>query len=125
LPQLAVSVGTAALADIDAAVGSASAAGIDLVSLRTAMGVTDMATPGTAAFSAAQANLADAQISLQASLGASDVAILQIDQVTTATAPLAREGLTAAIDASHRLSSLVEARTSVRRAATNLANASS
>lgn len=116
---------TAALAtDIGIAAGYAIGAGVDLTSLSAIASSSGATTRGTAAYAATQSSLTDAGAAIQTSIASADDSLAGI-QVSDAGSPQAGvAGLLAATEASERLSSLITARSYVRRAAVSLANAS-
>jgi hypothetical protein len=124
LLQPAVSIATAALADIGSAIDSASGGGVDLSSLQSTLSASGATTRGTAAYMAAQSSLADAQSSINTSIDVADAALTNAGAADVNSAQAGAANLLAATDATGQLSSLVSAGTYVRRAATNLANAS-
>jgi hypothetical protein len=120
----AVSLATAALADVGAATVNASYAGVDLSPLQTALAAQGATTRGTAAYTAAQACLIDARSSIRTAIQASENTLTGVSVADVESAPVGVAGLTAATDAAGQLSSLSSADSYVRRTATNLANAS-
>lgn len=120
----ATSLATVALADISMAAGYASDAGVDLSPLQTALAAPRATTRGTAAYTAAQTCLADAQSSIDTSIVAADATLTGVSVVDASTAQAGAATLRAATDATGQLSSLVSAGAYARRTAANLANAS-
>lgn len=124
LSQPLVSLATAALADVGAAAGYASNAGVDLTPLQTALAAPGATTRGTAVYTAAQSCLADAQSSINTSISAADATLTGLGAADAGSAQAGVASLLAATDASGQLSSLVLAGAYTRRTAINLANAS-
>jgi hypothetical protein len=124
LLQTVVSLATAALADIGAAAGYASDAGMDLSPLQTALAAPGATTRGTSAFVTAQSSLADAQSSIGASIDAANATLAGTSVENAGSAQAGAAGLSAATEASGRLTSLVSSGAYIRRTSINLANAS-
>ncbi len=125
LIEVAVALTSAVIGDINTAVGYASDAGLDLSGLPPVLAAPGASTFGTAAFTAAQASLNDAQSSIGASAGSAETTLAAISFADICTAQDGIAGLSAAADASGQLASLASAGALVRRAAVNLGNASS
>lgn len=124
LLQLGISLATAALSDIGAAVSYGSSAGLDLTSVQSLLAAPGATTRGTAAYTAAQVGLAQAQTSVDGSMNAANGTLGSIDFASVGTAQNGVTALATATDASGQLSSLTAAGAYVQRAATNLTNAS-
>jgi hypothetical protein len=124
LSQPFVSLATAALADVGAAAGYASAAGFDLSSLQTALAAPGATTRGTAVYTAAQSSLIEAQSSINTSVNTASTKLTGLGAADADSAQAGAANLLAATDASGQLSSLLSAVAYTRRAATSLANAS-
>jgi hypothetical protein len=124
LLQPVVSLGTAALADIGAAAGYASNAGLDLSTLQSALAASGATTRGTAAYTTAQSCLTDAQSSIDTCISTADAALAGLSITDVGSAKIGVANLLAAADAAGQLSSLVSAGAYVHRTATNLTNAS-
>jgi hypothetical protein len=120
----AVSLATAALADVGLAASDALDAGVDLSSLQTAIAAPGATTRGTAAYTGAQACLVDARSSIRTAIEASEVTLTGVGVAEVGSAQEGVAGLMAATDAAGELSSLASADSYVRRTSTNLANAS-
>ncbi len=120
----AVSLATAALADISTATAYAADGRVDLSTLQTALATSGATTRGTTAYAAAQSSLMDAQSSIDSSIDTADTALTGMSVTDANSAQVAAANLVAATDVTSQLSSLVSARTYIRRTAANLANAS-
>lgn len=124
LLQPVVSLATAVLTDIGAAAGYASDTGVDLSPLQSALAVPGATTRGTSAFVTAQSCLTDAQSSMGASIVAADATLTSTSVATAGSAQAGVAALSAATEATGRLTSLVSADAYLRRTSINLANAS-
>jgi hypothetical protein len=124
LIQPFVSLATAALTDIGNAASDALSAGFDLSPVQTALGAPGATIRGTAAYSAAQASLASAQSSMEASIGAADTALSGIDLANVSSPDVGAASLLEASSVAGQLGSMTSARSYVSRAAINLTNAS-
>lgn len=120
----AASLATAALTDVGIAASDASDAGVDLSPLQTALTAPGATTRGTAAFTGAQACLADARSSIGAAVEASEATLTGAGVADVGSAQRGVAGLMAAADAAGQLSSLASAGAYLGRASSNLANAS-
>ena len=124
LIQPLVSLATAVLADIGNAASDALSAGFDLSQVQAALGAPGATIRGTAAYGTAQASLATAQSSMQASIGAADTALSGIDLSNVSSPGVGAASLLKASDVAGQLGSITSARSYVSRAAINLTNAS-
>jgi hypothetical protein len=124
LTQPMVSLATAVLADIGNAASDALSAGFDLSPVQAALGAPGATTRGTAAYGTAQASLATAQSSMQASIGAADTALSGIDLLNVGSPDVGAASLVEATSVAGQLGSMTSARSYVSRAAINLTNAS-
>ena len=124
LLQTAVSLATAAVADIGTAAGYASDAGIDLTALQSAIATPGATTSQTSAFISAQSVLTNAQSSIANSMNVATTTLTTTSVADAASAQSGVAALLAVTDASEQLSSLTLANAYVRRTAANLVNAS-
>jgi hypothetical protein len=124
LQHLAGSLIAAVIEDIGAATAYASAGGVDLSPLQTALVTPGAATRGTAAYTSSQSYLTDARSSLNTSIDAAGARLTGIDLEGAGSAQAGVAALSTASDAAGQLSALVTAEAYVNRAATNLTNAS-
>ena len=92
--------------------------------MQAALGAPGATIRGTAAYGTAQASLATAQSSMQASIGAADTALSGIDLSNVSSPDVGAASLLEATDVAGRLGSMTSARSYVSRAAINLTNAS-
>ncbi len=122
--EQAASLVTTSLSDISAAAGYASDAGLDLSPVRASLTAPGATVRDTGAYTTAQWNLVDTQSLVSSS---ADTANGKLESIDLGSVRSAQDGVTAlgaAVDASGQLSSLNAAGFYVRRAAINLANAS-
>lgn len=124
LPRPTASLSTAMLTDVSTATAYAADSGLDLSSLQSAITAPNASTRGTADYTSARSCLADASSSIESSMAAAEAMLVRLNAMQINTAQGAAESLLAAVDASGQFSSLVSADAYVRRAAGNLANAS-
>jgi hypothetical protein len=124
LLQPVASLATVVVSDIGTAAGYASDADVDLSLLQTAVSATGATTRGTAAYTAAQSNLAIAEASISGSIDAASATLTGTGVTDAGSAQAGTANLLAAAEASGQLSSLLLADAYVRRTAANLANAS-
>jgi hypothetical protein len=124
LIQSVVSLSTAALADISTGAGYAIGAGLDLSPIQSAVIAPGANVRGTTAYTSAQSSLAEAQTSIDVSIDTASSTLANADIEGAGSSRVGVAGLLSASDATGRLSSLISARSYVRRVAVNLANAS-
>ena len=124
LSQPRASLSTAILTDVNTATTHAADAGLNLSSVRTAITAQNASTRGTADYTSARSCLVDALSSIESSMDAAEALLVDLNATQANTAQGGAENLLAAADASGQLSSLISADAYVRRAAANLASAS-
>jgi hypothetical protein len=122
--QPVASLVTATLADIGTASSYAAGTGVDLSPVQTVLAAPGATVSGTAAFTAVQLCLGNAQSSVAASMSAANASLANVDLANAASPGDGIEGLLAATNASGQLSSLTAAGPYIGRVATNLSNAS-
>jgi hypothetical protein len=124
LIQPVVSLVTASLADIGTASSYSIAAGLDLSPVQAAFVAPGATVRGTAAYTAAQSSLGDAQASIITSISAANMALVNVNLTSAVSAQDGIVGLLDATSASGQLSALTSAGSYIGRVSTNLANAS-
>jgi hypothetical protein len=124
LMEPTVSLAGAVLSDISTGANYALDAGLDLSALQSTLATPDAWMRGTAAYTVAQSSLDDAQSSIDASINSANTTLENANIANSSTPQDSVTGLLEASSATGQLSSLMCTRSYVRRAAINLANAS-
>jgi hypothetical protein len=118
------SLATSALTDISAAAIDAQGADFDLSPVQAALGAPGATVRSTAAYCAAQASLSTVRASMDASIGAAEMALAGVDLANANSPDVGAAKLVAAADLAGQLGWITSARSYVARAAVNLTNAS-
>lgn len=120
----AISLTTAALADVGSAIGLASGVGMDLSTLSPAIAAPGATVRGTGAYSAAQTSIVGTQATLASSIDSANATVFSCNGSSGSTAQAEASNLLSVTDAFGQLSALTSANSYVGRTAVNLANAS-
>ena len=124
LTQGTASLTAATLSDIGTAAGYASNTGVDLSLLQAAISAPGATTRGTAAYTAAQSCIRGTRSSIGSSIDDATATLTDMSGVSSGSAEAGAANLSVATDTAGELSSLVSADAYIRRAAANLADAS-
>jgi hypothetical protein len=124
LIQPIVSLAGAVLSDVGTGTNYAEDAGLDFSALQSTIAAPGARMRGTAAYTIAQSSLVDAQSSIDASINSANITLENTNIDGSGSAQDSVTGLLEASRATGQLSSLMSARSYVRRGAVNLANAS-